>query len=162
MKKVVGLLVLFGLVSSVNSYASDVWEAAQSSVYKEKAPAQLGRGLLNVGTCFVDMFVQAANGAKEAPQAFGAVGGFAKGAMCTILRASSGVIDVATFWVPGFNGLPVCRGYDDCITCSPAAQAPAAPVYTAPAPSQPAPITIQSEPVQAQPKSEDRMKYIKK
>jgi hypothetical protein len=39
----------------------------------------------------------------------------AGGLGCTALRASSGIVDVALFWVPGFNGFPVARSYDNCL-----------------------------------------------
>jgi len=173
MKKVLGLVAVFCIASSLTAHAKTVWEAAESSLYREKAAGMLGRGFLNATTCFVDMFVQAANGAKEgSPQILGAVGGFAKGSVCTVLRASSGVIDVATFWIPGFNGVPVCRGYDNCIQCTQETRAPA-PIYVpqapARAPSAP-PLTVKSEPPRPPkerasppaPKAEDRMKYVKK
>ena len=111
----------------------------------------LGRGLLNVVTCFVDMPVQMVKGAQESkPEFMGAIGGFAKGAACTVLRAGSGVIDVATFWIPSFHGLPVGRRYENCLDFGPKAETygPPTTVYqggasnVAPAPS--------------------RMKYIKK
>jgi hypothetical protein len=41
--------------------------------------------------------------------------GVAKGAGCGVLRLGSGIVDVATFWVPGFNGLPVSDSYDNCL-----------------------------------------------
>lgn len=31
------------------------------------------------------------------------------------LRALSGGVDLATFWVPGFNGFPVSDSYDNCL-----------------------------------------------
>src|SRR3989338_1693121 len=131
MKKAIVCAALFCFMFSMTAQAKDVWQMAQSPKYGEKAGGMLGRGLLNVVTCFVDIPVQTVKGAKESkPEFIGAVGGFAKGAVCTVLRATSGVIDVATSWVPGFNGLPVSRSYENCLAYEPK---PAAAEYvTAP------------------------------
>ena len=155
MKKAIVLSVLFCFVFSFTAQAKNVWEMAASPKYGEKAGGMLGRGLLNVVTCVVDIPVQTVNGAKKTkPEFVGAVGGFATGALCTVLRAASGVIDVATFWVPGFNGIPVSRTYDNCLGSSEAA----APAYVPPTSvyqqATPAPTKLE--------RTEGRMKYIKK
>ena len=117
MKKAILIGTLFCFVFSQTAQAKDIWEMARSPKYGEKAGGMLGRGLLNAATCFVDIPVQTVQGAKKnKPEFIGAVGGFATGAVCTVLRAASGVLDVATFWVPGFNGLPVNRDYANCLT----------------------------------------------
>ena len=116
MKKALALGALFCFIFTTNVQAKDVWQMADSPKYGEKLGGMLGRGLLNVATCFVDMPVQMVKGAKESkPEFIGAVGGFAKGATCTVLRAGSGVIDVATSWIPSFHGLPVSRSYENCL-----------------------------------------------
>jgi hypothetical protein len=62
----------------------------------------------------------------------------AGGLGCTALRASSGIVDVALFWVPGFNGFPVNRSYDDCLAeessevAQPAQETAAVQQYVAP------------------------------
>jgi putative exosortase-associated protein (TIGR04073 family) len=75
----------------------------------------LTNGVLNVGTCFVDVVVNTVNGTKAGPPLVGTLTGAAKGLGCGVLRAASGVVDVATFWVPGFNGIPVSDSYEDCL-----------------------------------------------
>ena len=155
MKKALVFGTLFCFLFSYTAQAKNVWEMAQSPKYGEKAGGMLGRGLLNAATCFVDIPVQTVKGSKEGkPEFIGAVGGFAKGSVCTVLRATSGVIDVAGFWVPGFNGLPVSRSYDNCL-----ASAEAAPAY-----APPTTVYQQATPVapRLEPTTESRMKYIKK
>ncbi|OGW81564.1 MAG: hypothetical protein A3G33_01980 [Omnitrophica bacterium RIFCSPLOWO2_12_FULL_44_17] len=161
MKKVLALIVIccFILSMSPNVYAKSLWDMAASPKYGEKALGMFGRGLLNAASCFVDIPVGTVNGAKrQKPQIFGAVGGFATGCMCAILRAASGIIDVATFWVPGFNGMPVCRTYGDCLECfnkaevTPIAQQ-AMPAYQGAAPQ----VVYPDASVPA-----NRMKYVKK
>jgi len=155
MKKVVVVSMIFCFIFSFSAQAKNVWEMADSPKYGEKAGGMLGRGLLNVATCFVDIPVQTVKGAQETkPEFIGAVGGFAKGTVCTVLRAASGVIDVAGSWVPGFNGLPVSRKYENCLDYSgqqAATYAPAADVYqgTPQASSSVVP-------------AESRLKYVKK
>ena len=154
MKKVIVMGVLFCFIFSYTAQAKNVWEMAQSKSYGEKAGGMLGRGLLNAVTCFVDIPVQMVAGAKKTkPEFVGAVGGFATGVLCTILRAASGVLDVATFWVPGFNGIPVSRSYENCLSTAEAA--------TAPAYVPPATVYQQATPAPSQ-SNEGRMKYIKK
>ena len=156
MKKVIAFGILFCFVFSMTAQAKDVWQMAESPKYGEKVGGMLGRGLLNAATCFVDIPVQTVNGAKESsPEFIGAIGGFAKGTVCTILRATSGVIDVAGSWVPGFNGLPVSRSYDNCLSF------PSQPAATAYVP----PTTVYQSTTPAQQSvapAESRLRYIKK
>ncbi len=157
MKKLLLLTLLCVFCVSTTAQAKNIWDMAESPKYGEKAGGMFLRGLLNAGSCFVDIIAGTVIGAKEeSPQVFGAVGGFAKGTLCTVLRAASGVTDVATFWIPGFNGFPVCRTYGNCLDCGKKVEAP---VYMPPpAYQQPAPVPVYTEPVQ----SEGRMKYVKK
>ncbi len=103
----------FLLVPAV--FAKDAWEMAQSDVYKEKTGGMLGRGLVNVATSPVDIVVQTVNRTKTETPFIGTLTGMAGGLGCTALRAGSGIVDVALFWVPGFNGFPVAKSYDNCL-----------------------------------------------
>lgn len=104
------------LLCAGKAYAGDdVWTMAQSEKYGTKAGGMLGRGLVNAATCFVDIIVQTVNGTQDGPPFVGTLTGLGGGIGCTALRATSGVLDVATFWVPGFNGIPVSRSYDNCM-----------------------------------------------
>ncbi|MBI4372585.1 MAG: hypothetical protein HY585_02510 [Candidatus Omnitrophica bacterium] len=152
MKKSILLGTLFCFMFSMSAQAKDVWQMADSPVYKEKLGGMLGRGLLNVATCFVDIPVQMVNGAKKnKPEFLGAIGGLGMGAACTILRAASGVIDVAGSWVPGFHGVPVSRSYDNCLAGSGTSNgyAPSASVYDSGTPA-------------ATSSGDSRLKYVKK
>ena len=160
MKKLFFVLPVLFILAVPLAKADDVWTMAQSENYGRKAGGMLGRGLVNIATCFVDLIVSTVEGTKNGPPVVGTVGGLGKGLGCTALRVTSGALDVLTFWVPGFNGFPVCRSYADCISCSQKteivneAPAPQAPVYGAPQPAvvqAPAPV-----------RDESPMKYIKK
>ncbi len=113
-KVVVALLVCAFLLIPM-SFAKDTWEMAQSDSYKEKTGGMLGRGLINAATSPVDIFVQTVNRTKDGPPLLGTLTGMAAGLGCTALRAGSGIVDVGLFWVPGFNGFPVARSYDNCL-----------------------------------------------
>ena len=93
-------------------------EAAESPAYGRKAGGMIGRGLLNVATSFVDVLVNIVNETKAGPPLVGTLTGIAKGTGCAVLRLGSGIIDVATFWVPGFNGAPVSDSYENCLAPS--------------------------------------------
>lgn len=162
----VSLFVVATLLShaAVAHAEDDIWTKANSPIYKEKAPAMFGRGLLNAGSCFVDLAVQTVEKSKSGPPIAGTLTGIASGATCTVLRAASGVIDVASFWIPGFNGIPVSRSYSDCLAIDtvvvPVAEPAPAPVYVQPAPQ---PVVVQEAPApQDAPREYDPNLSIKK
>jgi len=113
--KVLLALVICAFLLVPISFAKDVWDMAQSDVYKEKTGGMLGRGLVNAVTSPVDIVVQTVNRTKTETPFIGTLNGLAGGLGCTALRAGSGIVDVALFWVPGFNGFPVARSYDNCL-----------------------------------------------
>ena len=130
----------------------DVWTVANSPVYGTKFGGMLGRGLMNIATCFVDVIVHTVEGSKQGPPLVGTLTGLGSGIGCTALRVTSGALDVLTFWVPGFNGMPVSRSYSNCLDFEqqeqlevkpqelPAAPAPGPEQYVKPAaPVNPAP-----------------------
>ena len=119
------------------SFAKDVWDMAKSDVYKEKTGGMLGRGFVNVVTSPVDIVVQTVDKTKTGDPLIGTLTGMAGGLGCTALRASSGIVDVALFWVPGFNGFPVARSYDNCLE-EPAQASGVQTQVVAPAVSEPA------------------------
>lgn len=142
MKRYFALLLIFAILMPPVLHAEDVWTMAESDQYGKKAGGMFGRGLINLATCWVDVIVSTVEGTKTGPAFIGTVGGLGRGIGCTALRALSGGLDVVSFWVPSFNGFPVCKSYADCISCAPKAEivpamAPAAPqaeVVEAPAP----------------------------
>lgn len=93
----------------------NLWQNANSEIYGTKLGGMLGRGILNVATCFVDVIVHVVEGSKQGPPIVGSLTGLGSGIACTALRVTSGALDLVTFWVPGFNGFPVSRSYSNCL-----------------------------------------------
>ncbi len=138
MKKLLGILTLclFSAAASAQAEESqNVWDMAQSNQYGTKAGGMIGRGVVNVATCFVDILVQTVEKTQEGPAFIGTMSGLGSGLGCTALRVTSGATDVLTFWVPDFNGFPISRSYSNCLEGTPYdSSAPAqssAPDYSA-------------------------------
>lgn len=150
MKRFVGTttaaVVLLLAASPAWAVRTRTHEKAESLQYGEKAVGMIGRGLLNGVTCFVDPLVQTVNETKAGPPVIGTLRGAAQGLGCGVLRLGSGVVDVVTFWVPGFNGMPVSDSYENCLaTGEPSSPAPVA----APAENWQSPPAAVSEPMPA-------------
>ena len=158
MRKLLLLIPVLCMLMAPMAKADDVWTMAQSEHYGRKAGGMLGRGLVNIVTCFVDLVVATVEGTKNGPPVIGTVTGLGKGIGCTSLRVLSGALDVITFWVPGFNGFPVCKSYADCISCNSGTQETPAPAPMQPVYQEPAPAIVQA-PAPAQ---DNPMRYIKK
>ena len=119
------LRVLMGLLISgliLASQPSPAWarrtgihDAADAPRYTTKAVGMLGRGVLNIATCFVDILTQTVLWSRNDAPVVGTLKGLAYGTSCGLLRLGSGAVDVVTFWVPGFNGAPVAASYDNCL-----------------------------------------------
>lgn len=153
MKKGVLLrIALCLLLLQQTAFAENTWDMAKSDQYGKKAGGMLGRGVVNAATCFVDILVQTVEGTKKGPPLLGTLTGLGGGIGCTALRATSGVLDVGTFWVPGFNGFPVSRSYSNCLEVQeevlPAVQQP---VYTSQPVAAPQPQLTPVTPVAPQP-----------
>lgn len=148
-------LMLLTLIPVARAGEESVWEMAKSDKYGKKVGGMLGRGLVNAATCFVDVIVQTVHGTQDGPPFVGTLTGLGGGIACTALRATSGVLDVATFWVPGFNGIPVSKDYSNCLEVEEESVAPAA--APAPAVSAPAPV-VEEQPAPAR----DPLEYVKK
>ena len=163
MKKVtlfLALIMLFAAMpASFAAQGESIWQMAKSDQYGKKAGGMFGRGLVNAATCFVDLIVQTVNGTQDGPPFIGTLTGLGGGLGCTALRATSGVLDVATFWVPGFNGIPVSKDYANCLDLeeeTPAVAAAEQPAYVAPVAS-PTPVVEER-----QAPKHDPMEYVKK
>jgi putative exosortase-associated protein (TIGR04073 family) len=142
-KRGVGVIVMCAMLAGPSpAWAARlrVHEAAESADYGRKAGGMLGRGLLNVGTCFIDVLAGTVNESRQGPPIIGTLVGVVKGTGCGVLRAASGVVDVGTFWVPGFNGMPVSDTYGDCLVFGASAAAPSAEEPAAAAWEQSAPM----------------------
>jgi len=119
MKKIgMGLIAMVLLAPPVWASTMSIQEAAQSPEYGKKFGGMIGRGVVNVATCFMDLLVDTVNETKQGPPLVGTLVGLGKGAGCTTLRALSGGVDLVTFWVPGFNGFPVSASYENCLATS--------------------------------------------
>lgn len=154
------LALAITLMCSPNlALADDVWNMAQSEKYGRKMGGMLGRGFINVATCFVDLLVQTVEGTKSGPPFVGTLTGLGSGLGCTALRVSSGAVDVLTFWVPGFNGFPISRSYSNCIEAIPTSAAQEN--YAAPAADEQTYVAPQEEPRVATGQA-DAMRYVKK
>jgi len=115
--RMVWLVVGSLMLASQPAWAArtQVHEAAESQEYGRKFGGMIGRGVLNGLTCFVDVLVNIVNETKAGPPLVGTLTGLAKGTGCGVLRLGSGIVDLGTFWVPGFNGFPVSDSYDNCL-----------------------------------------------
>jgi len=167
-KKTIPIIVLAMTLalSAPTAAFADLWSQAESDQYGAKAGGMLGRGLINAASCFVDIIVQTVDKTQSGPPVVGTLAGIGSGAACTILRAGSGVVDVATFWVPGFNGVPVSRDYHDCILQSISSSAGTSYTSQASVPSSSyaeAPqVTTRTQAAPATTGAHDPMKYVKK
>lgn len=180
MLRIFWALVLCFCIVSPQGFAQDLWEKANSERYGEKVGPMFARGLLNAVTSPVDILVQTVDKTKSGPPLIGTLTGMAGGLGCTALRAGSGIVDVALFWVPGFNGFPVDRSYHNCLACSgekveeiqpiqvvqaPVYQPAVTPVYSEPAPAPKPVVTISEEAapvVTPKRKVRDPYRYVKK
>ena len=124
---VVGALAFVLCAPTVWAAPTPAHEAAESPVYGRKFGGMLGRGLINLSTCFVDLLVNVVQETRTGPPLVGTLVGLGKGVGCTTLRALSGAVDVTTFWVPGFNGFAVSDSYENCLAVGSAAMTPEAP-----------------------------------
>ncbi len=160
MKKFMIFIMIMAMAfSSTHAFAEDMWQAAESQEYGKKAGGMLGRGLLNAASCFVDLIVQTVEGTKQGPPVVGTLAGLGGGAACTVLRAGSGVVDVATFWVPGFNGIPVSKSYYNCLDFEEAAPVADASEFVKPGEYQAPAAAPAPAPVE---KAHDPTEYVKK
>lgn len=117
MRQAVGIMAAMLIVGGTPVWAArtGVHDAAESDEYGRKAGGMIGRGVLNISTCFVDVLVNVVNETKAGPPLVGTLTGVARGTGCGILRLGSGAVDLVTFWVPGFNGFPVSDSYENCV-----------------------------------------------
>lgn len=120
MKRVMWMTALAVVLGAQPAFAmrTRLHEMAESPQYGRKAGGMIGRGALNVVTCFVDPIVNIVNETKAGPPLVGTLTGVGKGLGCGVLRLGSGAVDLVTFWVPGFNGAPVSDSYENCMAQS--------------------------------------------
>lgn len=167
MKKLALFLLFFSLILTPKLFAEEdaarnnVWQAANSEIYGTKAGGMLGRGLLNIVTCFVDVLVHTVEGSKTGPPFVGTLTGLGSGIGCTALRVTSGAVDVLTFWVPGFNGFPISRSYSNCLEFE-AEEMKTEPQGTAATAPEPPKMRPEDYAKPAAPRKHNAMDYVKK
>ena len=89
MKKLAILIMVITVGFTLpQAHADDIWQAAESQEYGKKAGGMLGRGLLNVASCFVDLIVQTVEGTKQGPPVVGTLAGLGGGAGTSKLNRS--------------------------------------------------------------------------
>lgn len=94
MKKALVLVLILLIAFAPMSFALCTFcQKAESTTYTEAAIGKLGRGVANAAFGWVELFRQPAINAN-------AWEGFGRGIVHTIGRTGSGVLDVATFWIP--------------------------------------------------------------
>jgi len=75
--------------------------------YLKKAPGQLLRGTSNVAFGWMDVLTHPIRSSKNAPAGLGTIQGIIMGPIVATLRLVSGAVDVATFWIPFWHGVPM-------------------------------------------------------
>lgn len=99
------LLVMFAATSAFA--ATQCAKDAESDDYGTKLGGMLARGVLNVGGGPSDLVKDTVKYTKEGPAVLGTMKGMGVGAYHMAVRMGSGLIDIATSWVPNYNGEPV-------------------------------------------------------
>ena len=138
MKRVIGMAAAAALLLWTQpAWAAHtrIHEAAESQRYGQKLWGMIGRGVLNVLTSPLDLVVNTVNETKAGPPFVGTLTGLGKGVGCGVLRLGSGAVDIVTFWVPGFNGIPVSDSYENCLAAASASYESEPAGYSQPAPS---------------------------
>jgi len=125
------MMMLFLAIGASTAHADNVWNMAKSSDYKTKLQGMIGRGMLNVVTSPLDIMVQTVEKTQTGPPLVGTLTGLGSGLGCTALRVGSGIVDVATFWAPDFNGFPVSRDYSNCLLTNDAGSSNSSSSYEA-------------------------------
>lgn len=158
------ILVLASLfILASRGYAGeDVWTMAKSDKYGTKVQGMLGRGLLNVATCFVDLIQHTVEGTQDGPPFVGTLTGLGSGIGCSALRVSSGALDVVSFWVPEFNGIPVSKSYSNCLELEEESAASAASEQVAAQAPAGEPQATVVTPTPGTHRRHSSMKYVKK
>ena len=75
--------------------------------YLKKMPGMIVRGFSNTAFGWIEIFRHPFTWSKNAPIGTGYITGLIMGPVVAVLRMTSGVVDLATFWVPFWNGIPM-------------------------------------------------------
>lgn len=84
-----------------------ILEWAVDDNYLKKTPGMFLRGFSNTGFGWVEILTHPFRWTKNAPLGIGTLTGLIVGPVVGVLRTSSGVIDLGTFWIPFWHGVPM-------------------------------------------------------
>ena len=95
--------------STGNGRKDGVLEWAVNDNYLKKSTGMLGRGFSNTAFGWAEVITHPLRWSENAPLGLGTVAGLIVGPIMGTLRTASGAIDVATFWVPSWHGVPMAK-----------------------------------------------------
>lgn len=84
-----------------------VLEWAVDDNYLKKFPGMFLRGFSNTGFGWAEILTHPIRWSKNAPLGVGTLAGLIVGPVVGVLRTASGVIDLGTFWIPFWYGIPM-------------------------------------------------------
>ena len=84
-----------------------VLEWAVDDNYLKKSSGMFLRGFSNTGFGWVEILTHPVRWSKNAPLGLGTLAGLIVGPVVGVLRTSSGAIDLGTFWIPMWHGVPM-------------------------------------------------------
>ena len=99
---VILLLIAFGAAPALADAAAGcgICEHAESDSYAVSAPGKIGRGLVNAGLGWTNLFAQPTKSVRNGENFFAGVG---KGFAHTFIRTLQGVVELGTFFLPPFE-----------------------------------------------------------
>ncbi len=106
MKRTIVFVVVMALLFCAPAFADKILENAKSTDYVTKAPAQLLRGIGNVGLAPAELLTHTYKGTMEGRPIVGTLEGLGEGTIWTLDRAGRGVWDAVTFLAPTDNVAP--------------------------------------------------------
>ncbi|MBI4395271.1 MAG: hypothetical protein HY583_03630 [Candidatus Omnitrophica bacterium] len=85
----------------IDSLQCAVCEEAESMSFGESAPGKIGRGLVNLGLGWTNLFAQPIQAGKSGGSILKGIG---KGFSLTVVRMVQGVVELGLFWLPSGPG----------------------------------------------------------
>ena len=77
--------------------------------YAQKAPGMFLRGFSNLAFGWAEILTHPVRWSQNAPLGIGTLAGLVMGPVMATLRTASGAVDVTTFWVPFWHGVPMAK-----------------------------------------------------
>ena len=84
-------------------------EWAVDDNYLKKTSGMFLRGFSNTGFGWAEIITHPIRWSKNAPLGVGTLAGLIMGPVTGVLRTTSGAIDMTTFWVPFWHGVPMSK-----------------------------------------------------